>query len=124
MTPIIAYCGLNCHECGAYLATLANDDVKRKEVAEQWSKEYHTDIKPADINCTGCLTVSDEIFSHCKVCEIRLCGLKKQVVNCAHCEDFICAKLEKFFQMAPFLRDRLQQMRADLNSASSRPRSF
>ncbi|MFA4839236.1 MAG: DUF3795 domain-containing protein [Candidatus Neomarinimicrobiota bacterium] len=112
MKSIIAYCGLNCHECGAYLATLANDDAKRKEVAEQWSKEYHVEIKPADINCTGCLTVGENVFSHCTVCEIRLCGMEKKVVNCAHCDDFVCEKLEKFFTMAPFLRERLTELRA------------
>ena len=124
MTQNIAYCGLNCAECGAYLATINNDDRQRAEVAEQWSREYHVEMKPADINCTGCLSTSGTVFSHCQVCEVRLCGLAKNVANCAHCKDFICDKLEKFFQMAPFLRDRLQQMRADLNSASSRPRSF
>jgi hypothetical protein len=110
MQPIIAYCGLNCHECDAYLGTVANDDAKRKAVAKQWSQEYHADLKPADINCTGCLTVGEQIFSHCKVCEIRLCGIQKNVANCAYCDDFICGKLEKFFQMAPFLREKLNQI--------------
>jgi len=114
MNSMIAYCGLNCAECGAYQATLANDDAKRKEVAELWSKEYHTAIKPADINCDGCLAVSDNIFSHCRVCEVRLCGIRKKVINCAHCEKFVCEKLEKFFQMAPFLRETLNQIRAGL----------
>ncbi|MFH1213207.1 MAG: DUF3795 domain-containing protein [Candidatus Neomarinimicrobiota bacterium] len=114
MKSIIAYCGLNCHECGAYLATIANDDAKRKEIAEQWSKEYHADIKPADINCTGCLTVGENVFSHCKVCEIRLCGMQKKVVNCAHCDDFACEILENFFTMAPSLRKRLTELRAAL----------
>jgi hypothetical protein len=111
MCSIIAYCGLNCHECGAYLATITNDDDKRQAVAEQWSKENHTDIKPADINCTGCLTIGEIIFSHCKVCEIRLCGIQKKVANCAHCDEYVCEKLEKFFQMAPFLREKLNQIR-------------
>jgi len=111
MQSIIAYCGLNCDECGAYLATVANDDAKRKEVAEQWSKEFHADIKAADINCEGCLSVGENIFSHCKVCEIRLCGIERKVANCACCDDFVCAKLEKFFQMAPFLHEKLNQIR-------------
>ncbi|MDD5765124.1 MAG: DUF3795 domain-containing protein [Candidatus Marinimicrobia bacterium] len=114
MKHIIAYCGLNCHECDAYLATLANDNAKRKEVAKQWSKEYHVDLKPADINCTGCLTVGENVFSHCKVCEIRLCGIEKKVVNCAHCNDFVCEKLEKFFTMAPSLREKLTKLRTVL----------
>jgi len=116
MQTIIAYCGLNCHECGAYQATIANDDSKRRAVAEEWSQEYHADIKPADINCTGCLTIGENIFSHCKVCEIRLCGMEKKVTNCAYCNEFVCDKLEKFFQMAPFLREKLTQIHDGLQS--------
>lgn len=114
MKSIVAYCGLNCTECGAYQATLANDDAKRKEVAEQWSQVYHLELKLADINCTGCLSVGKNIFSHCKVCEIRLCGLQKKVVNCAHCGEFVCEKLENFFKMAPYLRERLNELRNQL----------
>jgi len=116
MNSIIAYCGLNCTECGAYQATIANDDAKRKEVAEQWTKEYHADIKPVDINCEGCLAIGENVFSNCKVCEVRLCGIEKKVTNCAHCDEFVCAKLEKFFQMAPFLREKLTQIYNELHS--------
>ena len=46
MEETIAICGLTCHECGAYQATINDDDKKREEVAELWSKEYNTECKP------------------------------------------------------------------------------
>ncbi len=34
---MIAYCGMDCSKCEGYLATQANSDAKRKEVAEKWT---------------------------------------------------------------------------------------
>ena len=79
MNMMIPFCGLDCHECDAFLATQSNDDVKRKEVAELWSKEFGADIEAQDINCDGCTSVSEIQFSHCDVCKIRLCGIDKAV---------------------------------------------
>jgi len=90
---MIAYCGLACHECGAFLATRNNDNDKRAEVAKLWSKMFNADIKPGDINCDGCLSKGGRLFTHCKVCEIRKCGGEKGVTNCAYCDDYACDKL-------------------------------
>ena len=78
---MIAYCGLKCHECEAFLATLKNDNKKRKEIAELWSKEYNADLKPEDINCTGCLSEGEGLFSNCNICEIRKCAVEMKVIN-------------------------------------------
>lgn len=110
---MISMCGISCHECGAYLATLNDDDDKRRQTAEEWSKMYGADIRPRDINCVGCTQTGDH-FSHCHVCEIRLCGLEKGVENCAHCDEYICEKLEKFFEMVPPCRDALDKIHAGL----------
>ena len=48
MAKIIGICGLICSECPAYIATKKNDDGERKKVAEIWSKEFSSDIKPED----------------------------------------------------------------------------
>ena len=109
---MISICGLPCGECGAYIATRENDDQKRKEVAELWSKEYKSDIKPEDINCKGCASDSDVLFSFTQVCEIRKCGKEKKVLNCAYCEDYACEKLEKFFEMAPIAKEKLEEIRS------------
>lgn len=114
MDEMIAFCGLRCHECGAFIATKNNDDEKRTEVAQLWSKEFNKDFKPEDIYCDGCLADGGHLFKYCKVCKIRKCGKEKQVVNCAHCNDYACDKLEKFFQMMPDARKQLDEIRSHL----------
>ena len=114
MDKMIAFCGLNCTECPAFIATQKDDDKKRERVAKIWSKEFNSEIKPEDINCGGCLVESDLLFSHCKVCEIRKCGREKEVKNCAYCDVYVCEKLTKFFDMAPDAKITLSEIRKNL----------
>jgi hypothetical protein len=111
MEKMIAFCGLDCSECPTFLATRENNDEKRKQVAEQWSKQYKADFKPEDINCDGCLSQTGRLFSHCSVCNIRSCGHEKKRENCASCNEYPCQKLESFFQIAPQGRINLDQLR-------------
>ncbi|MFH1943283.1 MAG: DUF3795 domain-containing protein [bacterium] len=111
---MIAYCGIKCHECGALIATKNNDDVKRKEVSEEWSKQYGANIKPEDINCDGCLSEGGRLIQHCNVCEIRKCGKEKRVLNCAHCNEYACEKLEEFLKMVPDARKTLDAIKSSL----------
>ncbi|MFH1690490.1 MAG: DUF3795 domain-containing protein [Candidatus Eisenbacteria bacterium] len=114
MSEMISICGLKCHECGAFLATRDDDNEKRAEVAGIWSEMYGARIQPSDINCEGCRSDGGVLFQHCTVCEIRKCGVERGVVNCAHCDDYACAKLEEFFEMAPDCRTQLDAIRAGL----------
>jgi hypothetical protein len=107
---MIACCGLDCSKCDAYIATQANDDDKRMEVAQKWSTEFNADIKPEDINCNGCRSEGQK-FSHCNVCEIRSCCMEKEVANCAGCDMYACDKLENFFEMVPDARTMLDKLR-------------
>jgi len=107
---MIAYCGLNCSKCYAYLATQEDNDSKREETAQNWSKMYNADIKPEQINCDGCK--SDGVkFSHCNVCEIRQCCIEKNVDNCAVCESYICDTLSSFIKLAPTVGVALEKLR-------------
>ena len=114
MPEIIAYCGLACHDCGAYLATVADDAQKRKDVAEQWSKEQNARIGAEEMDCLGCLTDSERIFTFCRDCEVRTCAIEKMVPNCAYCGSYVCGALEKIFAMAPEGRERLDGIRSTL----------
>jgi len=107
MNEMIAFCGSACQECEAFLATRNDDDEKRAEIAQLWSKQYNADIKPEDINCDGCKSVGDRHFNYCNVCEIRKCGMERGVENCAYCNDYSCERLEKFFEIAPDNKKRL-----------------
>ena len=108
---MIAYCGLDCSKCEGYLATQANDDDKRAEVAKQWSAMYHADIKPEQINCDGCLSEGIKFFYCSNMCELRKCCIEKELENCAVCDMYACDKLEKFFEVAPQACTSLDKLR-------------
>ena len=112
MAEMIAYCGLDCSGCECRQATQADDDVKRAEVARDWSARYNADIKPEQIVCDGC-RAGGRLFFYCSgICEIRKCGIEKDVEHCALCDEFACDKLEAFFQMAPQARTALEALRS------------
>ncbi len=111
MEKMIAFCGLNCNKCPAFLATQADDDKQRAEVAKQWSEYFNTDIKPGDVNCDGCQSDKGRLFSHCQVCEIRECGMEKKILNCAYCNDYSCEKLDPVFNMEPDAKKCLDKIR-------------
>jgi len=114
MSQMTAFCGLICSQCGAYIATQNNDDTKRAEVAQIWSKQYQVDLKPSDINCDGCISDSDRLIGHCKVCEIRKCGKQKNIANCAYCNEYACEKLDNFFKMVPDAKKQLDSIKRNL----------
>jgi hypothetical protein len=111
MEKIIAYCGLICSDCPAFLATQRNDDAERKRVAELWSKEFGNSFKPEDINCDSCLSTGERVVNYFRICEIRKCSQSKKVQNCAYCEEYSCDKLENLFKMAPDARKILDDIR-------------
>ena len=107
---MIAYCGLDCSKCDAYLATEENNDAKREETAEKWSRMYRHDIKPEQINCGGCRSEGKKFF-HCDDCDIRQCCTSRGVAHCAACEDYICDTLAGFIKLAPEAGAALEQLR-------------
>lgn len=111
MEKMIAFCGITCTECPAFLATKKDDDNERRKVAEEWSKEFNAQFKPEDINCDGCLSENGPLFSYCRACEIRKCGQERSVKNCAYCNDYACEKLSKFFDMASAAKTTLEEIR-------------
>ncbi|MDO5122387.1 MAG: DUF3795 domain-containing protein [Erysipelotrichaceae bacterium] len=83
----IAYCGLNCETCEARIATINNDDLLRKNVAESWSKLNAVEIAPEMINCTGCRLDGPKTPFCESLCPIRQCALKKGIQTCGECAD-------------------------------------
>lgn len=114
MDKIIAYCGLVCSDCPAFIATQADDRAALERVAAQWREEFDApDITVDSVICDGCLGGGHKC-SHCFECEVRACGLERGVLNCAHCDEYACEKLEGFFGFVPDARAILDSVRAGL----------
>lgn len=107
---MIAYCGLDCSKCLAYIATQADDDRLRVDCASKWSTEYKSNIKPESINCDGCKSDGRK-FSICHTCGIRKCASEKGVDNCSVCEDYACRNLKDFWTIAPSIKTTLEALR-------------
>jgi len=119
MEKIIAYCGLVCTDCPAYIATQANDQAALEQTVAQWRIEYNApNMAVADAICDGCVTKGRKC-ANCGECKIRACGVERGVVNCAHCADYVradavCEKIEGFFGFVPDARTVLDEIRQSL----------
>jgi len=92
MKQMIAYCGLDCEKCDAYIATKNNDNALREKTAKLWAEINNAPITSDMINCQGC-RVSGVKTPYCdKMCEIRQCALNKKVTTCADCADINTCK--------------------------------
>jgi len=112
MEKIIAYCGINCSECPAYLATQKDDYEEIKKVAKEWSDESMS-FKPEDIYCDGC-TSEGKHFEWCSDCPIRICCQEKGFENCAYCDDYFCDNLKMTFDKTPSAKERLNEIRQNI----------
>ena len=87
MRDMIAYCGLDCEKCDAYIATKNNDQALREKTAKEWAELYNSNILPERINCEGCRANGVKTL-HCeKLCEIRKCAMKKGMTTCGDCPE-------------------------------------
>ena len=112
---MIAFCGLDCTKCDAFIATKNNDNKLREETAKKWKKEFnHPGLRSEDINCDGCLSVDGILFKHCKFCKIRKCASGKEIENCVHCEDYSCIELDEFHKHAKEAKVNLKNIRKSL----------
>lgn len=117
MKDMIAYCGLDCETCDAYIATMTDDDVLREKTANAWSEMNGASITPDMINCEGCRM--DGVKTHfCNsICPIRQCARGKKFSTCGDCPDMeICEKIGTVHKSAPCQRtaDRAAYIKAEI----------
>ncbi len=87
MKNMIAYCGLDCARCDAYLATVNDDQPLREKTAKLWAELNDAPILPEHINCQGCRVEGIKTVFCESMCGIRQCALKKGVVTCGECSE-------------------------------------
>jgi len=115
MDKMIAYCGLVCTDCEAYIATQANDLAALERMAARARDQFNNpDITIESAMCDGCLSDSERLCGYCFECQVRACGMARGVVNCAYCDDYGCEKIEGFFGFVPAARATLDGIRQSL----------
>ena len=85
MRKTIAYCGLDCEKCDAYLSALHNDAALREKTAKLWSKLNGVTITSDQIYCEGCRTDGLKTPFCDSLCEIRKCAAEKDGETCGAC---------------------------------------
>ena len=101
---MVAYCGLECDKCDAYIATQKNDDELRAKVAKQWKMDAEK------LSCDGCKS-DNALFN----CDAKKCATAKGMPTCAHCDDFpSCDK--DIWTKWPQLKKKTEELRTRLKS--------
>ena len=109
MNKMIAYCGLDCEKCDAYIATKNNDQALREKTAKLWSELNKAPILPEHINCEGCRMDGKKTVYCDSLCAIRQCALKKDVTTCGDCLEMEqCPKVGAVFSHNPQARKNLK----------------
>lgn len=109
MGDMIAYCGLDCEKCDAYLATINDDQTLREKTAKLWSELNHAPILPEHINCQGCRVDGVKTVYCESLCGIRQCALQKGVTTCGDCPELeSCQTVGMIISNNPVARENLK----------------
>lgn len=107
----LAYCGIDCSQCPALIATQNDDDDLRAKTATEWSAMFHADIKATHISCDGCKSTTGRQFFHCSQCGIRACATDKGFATCAECDEYACDQLAFVIDNVPEAKAALEALR-------------
>ena len=98
----VAPCGLYCGVCAIHIAGRDNNEKFKERLVNLYkggvdgkgTLPNSENLTTSDIHCGGCL--SDDLFMHCKQCEIRDCAMAKGYEGCHECDDFPCSYIDNF----------------------------
>jgi len=111
---MLSYCGIDCKKCEALIATRTNDNSLRAKVADEISVFTGIKCNPEEINCAGCRSDGEKSPYCQRICKVRKCAMKKNVVHCGQCEKYPCPKLKKTFSFAPEAKETLDRLSVKL----------
>jgi hypothetical protein len=95
---VIAFCGIDCAACPAYVGTQAGDMELLANTAAEWSSDGEQ-LTAEDLICYTCLQTEKHIFKWCVRCRMKDCCREKGIPNCAHCDEYACEDLKKLWNM-------------------------
>ena len=108
MRPNIAYCGLDCEQCDAYIATLHADQALREKTARLWAELNHAPILPEHIHCQGCRADGVKTVFCEQLCAVRRCARQRGVVTCGDCPEMeTCPTVGAIFANTPQAKKNL-----------------
>ena len=111
MRRTIAFSGLDCEKCDAYIATKTDDQALREKTAKLWAELNHAPILPEHINCEGCRMDGAKTVFCSTLCEIRKCVTSKGFNTCGNCpEKDICPKVAPIWQFNPQAKKNLEEI--------------
>ena len=113
----VAYCGLDCEQCDAYVATQNDDQALREKTAKKWSEMNGVTITPEMINCDGCRKDGRKTPYCESLCPVRQCALGRKVETCG-----ACAELESCEKVDPFRGNETCRRNLGLAADSAAPR--
>ena len=98
----ISPCGLYCGVCAIHIADRDNNKKFKERLVGLYkggipgkgTLPNSENLTTKDIKCNGCL--SDNIFMHCKQCNIRDCIKEKGYEGCHQCDEFPCKHIDNF----------------------------
>ena len=100
----IAYCGIDCSKCDAYVATTTNDQELLAKTAKYWSELNGVTITPEALRCEGCRTDGIKTLYCSHMCKIKQCAQAKNYSTCGKCNSLeqcpMIASIAKFHKNA------------------------
>ena len=114
---MVAYCGIVCTDCEAYIATQAEDMEALERMAKAASEQLNMEMTVADAMCDGCKATTGRQIGYCHQCAVRTCAVQKHVETCAHCTDFACETVDGFSKPGTPHRATLDEIYAGLQEA-------
>lgn len=106
-----SYCGLNCEECEAFIATQNRDNRLKTQVAQRWSALYGKEFKPEEIHCKGCRSEGTQGIYCQTMCRIKPCCREKKIETCSECEQFACKDLKEVFAFCSDAKKKLLDLK-------------
>jgi len=101
---MFGYCGMDCGSCPVYNATKNDNQAMREQTAAYFSQKFGAEVKPEQVNCTGCVPGSVNgtvLFGHCQTCAVRISAKKRGVSSCTECSDYACPALKATWANIP-----------------------
>ena len=111
MEETIAFCGIECTVCPAFLATRAGDTEALSKVAAEWSEQFGVEVTVESLLCDGC-RAGARLCGYCDMCGVHQCASRRGVVTCAHCDAYGCKILEACPAYVGHGRETLEKIRS------------